>query len=123
MLKKHLQDIKIAQKESLILRELSKYFHQIVLDDPELAGMFISKVKLSADKSICTVFFSVQGGQEQFENKRERLVLYKPSLRRALSQNLALRRTPQLVFKYDRQFEKQQRIEELLDKVKLEEEP
>ena len=121
MFKKQLQEIKKAQKESLLLRELSKLFLQLMLDDKELEGLTISKVKLSADKSICTVFFYTQAGPEDFEKRLVRLKLYKPSLRKALSQTLALRHTPDLIFKYDKQIEKQHKIEKLLEKIKTEE--
>ena len=121
MFKKQLQEIKKAQKESLLLRELSKLFLQLMLDDKELEGLTISKVKLSADKSICTVFFYTQAGPEDFEKRLVRLKLYKPSLRKALSQTLTLRHTPDLIFKYDKQIEKQHKIEKLLEKIKTEE--
>jgi len=113
MFKKQLQEIKKAQKESLLLRELSKLFLQLTLDDKELENLTISKIKLSADKSVCTVFFYTQAGPEDFEKRLARLKLYKPSLRKALSQTLALRHTPDLIFKYDKQIEKQHKIEKL----------
>ncbi|TET05992.1 30S ribosome-binding factor RbfA [Candidatus Dependentiae bacterium] len=121
MFKKQLQEIKKAQKESLLLRELSKLFLQLTLDDKELENLTISKIKLSADKSVCTVFFYTQAGPEDFEKRLARLKLYKPSLRKALSQTLALRHTPDLIFKYDKQIEKQHKIEKLLNKIKTEE--
>lgn len=120
MFKKHTQDIKKAQKESLLLRELSRLFLQIVLDDKDFEGLFISKVKLSPDNSMCTVYFYSNNGEQDFQNRVEKLILYKPSLRKSLSQTLALRHTPDLRFKYDSQVEKQRKIEALLDKIKTE---
>jgi len=121
MFKKQASDIKRAQKETLLLRELSKFFLQITLDDKELEGLSISKVKLSPDKSMCTVFFYSSKGAEDFEKRFERLILYKPSIRKSLSQTLVLRHTPDLRFKYDPHIEKQLKIEELLNKIKTEE--
>jgi len=121
MFKKHVQTIKKAQKEAHILKELSKLFLRIVLDDKELEELSISRVKLSADNSICNVFFYTPTGAEGFEAQFPRLVLYKPSLRKALSQALALRHTPNLKFKYDKHVEKQQRIDQLLNEIKTEE--
>lgn len=121
MFKKPVQDIKRAQKESLLLREISKLFLQLALDDKVLEGLSISRVKLSPDRSVCTVFFYIPSGPEGFQEKLPRLILYKPSLRRALSQRLALRHTPDLKFKYDKHVEKQHQIEQLLDKIKTEE--
>jgi len=120
MQKKQIQEIKKAQKESLLLRELSKLFLQITLDDPELKDLHISHVKLSPDNSMCSVFFYAPEGQKGFDERFAKLVLYKPSLRKALSQALALRHTPNLKFKYDKAVEKQRKVEALLDKIKTE---
>ncbi len=121
MFKKHVRDIKKAQKESLLLKEISRLFLQLTLDDRELEGLNVSRVKLSPDNSICTIYFYTSAGIEEFEKKLPRIILYKPSLRKAISQDLALRHTPDLKFKFDNLVEKQIKIESLLDKIKGEE--
>ena len=112
--------VKRAQKESLYERELSTLLMRIKLDTPELMPLFISRVQLSADKGTCFVFFFVQEGEETFEKLMPTLILFKPSLRKALSTKIPGRYTPELVFKYDTQFEKQKRIEDILNKLKNE---
>lgn len=114
-------DIKRAQKESTILRIISELVSQTSLDDKRLEGLFVSRVSLSKDKSICSVFFYVHGGLEVFKEKLEFLKLYKPSMRKSLAHELSGRYTPDLVFKFDDKFEKTSRIEELLEKIKAEE--
>ena len=121
MYKKSVQEIKRSQKESLLLRELSNLFLRIIIEDKELEGLSITSIKLSPDSSRCTVFFYSAGGSDEFDRLRPRLVLYKPSLRKSLSRSLALRHTPDLRFKYDKQIEKQHEIEYLLNKIKTEE--
>ncbi len=111
--------IKIAQKEKLLFREISSLFMKASMDDPKLRGFTITRVELSADKGFCSVYFYTPDGKEVFHEQLETLKLYKPSLRKALS-GLKSRYTPDLVFKFDEQFEKQMRIENLLDKVKQE---
>lgn len=110
--------IKKSQKESLLFRAIAQLFSQTQLDDKKLDGLFINRVKLSDDKSVCTVYFYTVGGFEDFKDKLKTLVLYKSSLRHALAKSIKSRYTPELVFKFDDQFEKQQRIESLLEKVK-----
>lgn len=110
--------IKRAQKESLLLRELSKLLLQISMDDSRIAGVFINRVQLSQDKGTCNVLFYTAAGKEAFDALMPILILYKPSLRKALSTIIPGRYTPQLAFKFDSQFEKQQRIENLLEKLK-----
>lgn len=110
--------IKKSQKESLLFRAIAQLFSQAMLDDKKLDGLFINRVKLSDDKSVCTVYFYTLGGLEDFKTKLKALVLYKSSLRHALAKSIKSRYTPELVFKFDDQFEKQQRIDSLLEKVK-----
>ena len=110
--------IKRAQKESQLLQEISKLLLQLTLDDHRLQGLFVNRVKLSPDKSICTVFFYTANGQAEFEEKVGSLILYKPSLRKAIAQIIPSKYVPEFVFKFDDQFEKQQRIDQLLDKIK-----
>ncbi len=111
------RDIKRAQKESLMLKEISQLFHKIAIDDPKLSGLAVNRVRLSDDKSICFVYFYSPDGKEDFDAKFEHLKLYKPSMRKGLSQSINARYTPEIVFQYDSQFEKQERIENLISKL------
>ncbi len=110
--------IKKSQKEALLFRSISELFRETTLDDKNLANLFVNRVKLSDDKSVCTIFFYCVGGAAEFKEKLQTLLLYKGSLRRALAKMIASRYTPELVFKFDDQYEKQQRIEGLLEQVK-----
>lgn len=114
----NLSNIKRSQKESLLLKALSKLIYDLMLDDKELIGLFINRVELSKNKGACIVYFYDPQGPTFFEAKKKRLILYKPSLRKAIAMTLDGRYTPELVFAYDTQFEKQQRIESILEKVK-----
>jgi len=109
---------KKAQKESLLFQELSKLYLALTLDEPKLAGLFLTRVRIADDGSICTAFFYGDGGLAEFEEKRPILVLYKASLRQALSKLISGRYTPAIVFKYDDQFEKQLRMDRLMDSIK-----
>jgi len=120
MISKSLRETRRAQKESLLRKELSKIFLDIKRNDPSFEGIFINKVKLSPDKGMLHVFFYTDQGIDFFKEKLPLLILYKPSVRKALSQIISSRYTPQIIFKYDKAFEKQCRIETLLDKIKEE---
>ncbi len=120
MIDKRQKDIRRAKKEALFFKEISKFFLRILLDDENLSGLFINAVKLSPDKSVCAVLFCSHKGQEDFQKKLPDLILYKPALRKAISQSIQNRYTPELVFKYDMQFEKQRRLESLFDQLKVE---
>jgi ribosome-binding factor A len=120
MVGKQAPHIKRAQKESLLLKELSQLLMQISMDEPRLQGVFINRVELSQDKGTCYVLFYIVGGEQEFQKLMPILLLYKPSMRKSLSKIIPGRYTPQLVFKFDAQFEKQKRIEDLLEKLKEE---
>ena len=111
-------DIRRARKESLYCRELSQLFLKIIIENSELSGIHVSSVKLSPDKSVCNVLFFSEDGYESFEKKLPTLILYKPSMRKAISQNISSRYTPNLVFKYDSQMEKQRKVEALFERLK-----
>ena len=110
--------IKKSQKESLLFRAISQLFSQTTLDDNRLQGVAVNRVKLSDDKSHATIYFYIPGGPAEFKEKLPFILLYKSIIRKALAQSINARYTPELVFKYDDQFEKQQRIERLLEKIK-----
>ncbi|HVX00867.1 MAG TPA: ribosome-binding factor A [Candidatus Babeliaceae bacterium] len=112
------QDIKRAQRESLILRYISQLFMQASLDDPRLQGFFINRVKLSSDRGTCYIYFYNARGKEYFAEMLDVLKLYKPSMRKALANALDSRYVPELIFTFDEQFEKQQKIESLLETLK-----
>lgn len=115
--------IKQAKKTALLFRELSQLFMRLTMDEPRLENLFISRVEMSRDGGICFIHFYTPHGEKKFNEQLPILILYKPSLRKALSQQIAGRYTPELVFKFDDKFEKQSKLEALLDKIKTEEEP
>ncbi len=112
------REIKHAQKESQLLQEIGQLFIQLSQDEPKLQGLYVTRVKLSPDKGKCTVFIHTLGGLKEFEEKRPTLVLFKSSLRKALSQLIRGRYTPDLRFTYDAPLDKQRHVEDLIDKLK-----
>jgi ribosome-binding factor A len=118
-----LREIKHAQREAQVLREVSNFFLRITLDDHRLQGIYITRVKLAANRSMCTIFFYTPDGMSDYETKRPVLVMYKPTLRTALSKTLHGRYTPDLIFEYDAQYDKQRRVDDLLEQLQTDEEP
>lgn len=111
-------EIRHAQRESVLLHTIAKCFMQLIQDEPKLSPLSITRTELSPDKGHCMVFFHCLGGIEEFESLRKTLVLFKPSLRKALSQEIDGRYTPDLRFAYDHQLDKQRHIDDLIDKLK-----
>ncbi len=118
MISKQSPNVKKAQKESQYFREFANLFLQIAMDDSKVRPLSVTRVKLSPDNGMCTVFFYAPEGEAQFRKILGYLILYKASLRKGLAQSIQARYTPDLLFKYDNQFEKQKKIDDLIDKLK-----
>ncbi len=110
--------VKKARKESLFLREISSLYLQASYDDPQLPLITITNVEISSDKGLCKVFFYCAEGKEHFETILDRLILYKPSLRKALASRIDSRYTPDIIFTFDTQQAIHLRVEYLIEKVK-----
>ena len=114
---KQLPHIKKSQKEALLLKELSRLFLEISMDDSRLLGATITHVALSPNRSVVDVYFYIPGGAEAFEPIRSILILYKPSMRKALAQRVPSRHVPDIFFKYDEKFEKQMKLENIFNNL------
>ncbi|MEX0939813.1 MAG: ribosome-binding factor A [Candidatus Babeliales bacterium] len=114
----HLKDRKRAQKERLLFREISQLFLHLTLDDARLREITLSRLSLSPDKSMCTIYFYTPQGESYFKDVLEILKLYKPSLRKAIAEKIDARYTPELRFTFDSHYEKQERFEQLMEKIK-----
>jgi ribosome-binding factor A len=112
-----ISDIKRSQKESLYHRIISSLFLSVTRDCPELAGLFINRIELSANKSNCFIYFGAEN-EDVFKEKLETLKLYKPSIRKALGDEIQTRYVPQLTFRFDKKLKKQREIEDLMNKLK-----
>jgi len=110
--------IKKAQKESVLLREISSLYQQASFDDPQLPLITITHVELADNKGLCKIFFYCPEGEEHFETVLERLKLYKPSLRKALASRIDSRYTPEILFTFDAQQAKHLRVEYLIEQIK-----
>lgn len=110
--------VRRAKKAALFLKEISELFYQAVQDNPDLKDIYPGRVTFSADMGICYLFFYSPHGREFFESKKKFLVLFKPSLRTAVASRIPMRRIPDFIFLYDDEFEKEQKIESLITKLK-----
>ena len=112
--------VKRQQKESLYFKTISQLIAETCRDDAELTNFFVTRIELSPDGGVCTVFIYSPDGQERSNKIVGKLILYKPSLRKALASAIAGRRVPEIIFAYDARFEKRERLEALLDTIALE---
>ena len=91
------------------------------LRDPDLGFLTLTAVRLSGDRSIAKVYYTVLGEDEQRAKTRKALGRAAGFLRSQLAQRLDMRRVPELRFFPDEALEAGNHMEELLAKIKEEE--
>ena len=96
---------------------LASCFQAGNINDPRLAGVTITKVKLTADLMLASVYYRLYKPEEQ-EIAHEGLQHCKGYLRNKIAQATSLRRVPELRFFFDESIEKQEEIERLLAKAR-----
>ncbi|MEA3377437.1 MAG: 30S ribosome-binding factor RbfA [Chloroflexota bacterium] len=87
--------------------------------DPRLDMVTITDVVVTPDAARANVYFTVLGGEGALKDAQEGLESAAGWLRRELGRELRLRRTPELVFHYDRSVERGERIAAILDELGL----
>ena len=108
--------IRKKQKESLFFRELSTIISLLQQDEKRIAGLVPTRLTLSDDKGLCTMYFTCE--DDAFLKKLETLKLYKPSIRKQLSSNIKGRYTPDILFKFDDKFKGLLELDEILDSIR-----
>jgi ribosome-binding factor A len=106
---------RIQQELALALTEVVK--------DPRASGVIVSRVTVSDDLRLASIYVRlVHGGEDAAEQKRALVGLGKASgvLRREVTERAGLRFAPELRFFYDEGQDARTRIDELLREVDVE---
>ncbi len=93
------------------------------LKDPCIGFTTVTDVQLSRDLYHAKIFVSVLGSQQQQKDTLNGLSSAAGFVRREISHRLKLRTTPEFRFVLDRSSETSARIEQLIEKTKLERQP
>ncbi|HHZ11367.1 MAG TPA: 30S ribosome-binding factor RbfA [Acholeplasmataceae bacterium] len=104
--------------EKAIERELGNILISEIKDD-RLKYVTFTKVSLTNDLSIATVYYTVRGTEEQKEATSRSLEEAKGFIRTSLSKVLEVRKVPELRFKYDESLERGERIDAILKNLNL----
>ena len=91
------------------------------LKDPRIDSMTsVSKVELSNDTSVATIYFSIYGSQKTKEDTLDALENAKGYIRSRLAKVLEIRQVPELRFKIDESVEYSIEIQKILNKLNSE---
>jgi ribosome-binding factor A len=102
--------------EKIIEREIGNILITSTKDD-RLKFVTVTKVSLTGDLSIATVYYSIIGNEEQKANTSKNLLEAKGFIRSSLSKVLDIRKVPDLKFKYDESLEIGEKIEKILKDI------
>lgn len=104
---------------------LKKRISQIIqreLRDPRIGFVTITDVKVTPDLKYVRVYFSVLGDEKAKKSAEIGLKHAAGYIRQLVAKDIELRFVPEIVFKFDETLEQQQRIAELLERIRREDE-
>lgn len=117
-----MQGRRIDRIEEQFRMEISAILEREI-QDPRIRLVTITAVKVAPDMSHARVLISSLGDAEQRKKTLQGLKSGASFMRRSLSKRLHhLRRIPELTFDYDDSLEKENRIEELFNQIRTDEE-
>jgi ribosome-binding factor A len=93
------------------------------LNDPRLANVTVSVIRLSADRAHAKVYYSIFGDAERERQAAEGFAAAAAFVRRELGQRMRLRSVPTLEFHRDTSYEYGDHMERLFDRLKDEVQP
>ena len=102
--------------ESTIQRTLTEIFMREV-KDKSIGFITITEVRLTKDLSYLTVFYSILGQDAKKDAAKKALERSKAFIRTTLAHRVNMRKSPNIIFKYDESLEYGNRIEQGLKKV------
>ena len=108
--------VRVGRVGEQIKKELSLILQQ-ELKDPRIGFITVTAAEVTNDLSQAKIFLSVLGDDEQKENTLRALAKATGFLRQELGRRIRLRKTPELLFKFDTSIDYGSRIESLLEQI------
>ena len=113
--KSYARNARVEGEIRTVLAELLR--HEV--NDPRLAGVTVSSIRLSSDRSQARVYFSVLGDAERERQAGDGFAAAATFMRRELGRRMRLRTVPTLQFFRDTSYEYGDRMERLFDRLHL----
>ena len=111
------------RRKERVADSLREEIAQIVgyeLEDPRLAMVTVTEVRLSNDKRAARVYVTVAGDEEEHKTALAALKHAAPYVRKQLGLSLNLPRIPEIHFVRDRVEEEGERVDHLLQQIERE---
>jgi ribosome-binding factor A len=112
-----------ADRVSGLIQETLSDLLNKSIHDPRLQMTTITKVKMSADLRLARIYFAIYGDDKKSEDAAKGFESARGFIKRILAPKLGLRYMPDLKFFYDDSLDYGSHIEQLLEKIKTDNEP
>lgn len=116
-----MSQLRIEKIQELMKQEISQIILQ-ELKDPRIGFVTVTQVEITGDLRNAKVYVSLMGNEEQIKDCWRGLQSPLGFIRREIGQRIRLRVTPELSFQLDKSLDYSAHIQELLLKIKKEEE-
>src|SRR5688572_3660137 len=90
--------------------------------DPAVGLVTVSRVKVTPDLSLARIYWTTMGDTAERKKTQKALARAAGYVRHLLSTRMTLRRSPEVVFIFDQSVTAQDRVEEILQELKQQEE-
>jgi len=108
---------RVDRLQSQMIRELAGIVTEDLKDTPPFMITF-TRSEISKDLKQAKVYFSVYGDDDAVERSFEFLKRHIGVIKKMLGNRMRIRHSPEIIFKYDDSTENVLRINELLNKIK-----
>ena len=102
-----------AKLESLLKREIASYIHR-ELRDPRLGFLTVTRVEMTGDLQQATCYYTILGSDSDRRLARKALSGARGRIISAFAPVLRTRLLPRLLFSYDEQEDRRQRMDDLI---------
>jgi ribosome-binding factor A len=104
------------------IREEASQILATEVADPAVGLVTVTRVKVSADLSLARIYWTTMGDAAERKKTQKALARAAGYVRHLLSTRMTLRRSPEVVFIFDQSVAAQDRVEQILQELKQQEE-
>jgi ribosome-binding factor A len=114
----------LSHRTERIAEQIREEVSQILsteVADPGIGLVTVTRVKVTPDLSLARVYWTLMGDQAERKKTQKALARATSYVRHLLSTRMSLRRSPEVVFTFDQAVTAQDRVEQILQELKQEE--
>lgn len=111
-----MNEIRKKRLENLLKREISLIIMRKI-KDPRINFVTVTKVSMTNDYKMAHIYVSIMGDEKEKEKNLKGLKNASGFIRKLVGESIKIRYNPELIFKIDDSFEKQDKIFKILKEI------